>query len=221
MTIGLRFAFMPGYKDFYGLFVKDTEINTLGFHGGLDLKFYIYRDKYFFVDARADFNVDYGTFDLAMKDRKMFQIHNSANSTYTGTTFSTSGSIHNKWLTFAVTPKLVGGLKLQDKVPYIDYLAFYGFIGVDLIYSYIDSKSQFNIDSATENIHNQTYDFYASMPEISIKDNYFTYDIRLGATLDIFYQSISFEYAIFSKSFSVTFIPFVYKFAGEPKSKGA
>ena len=100
-------------------------------------------------------------------------------------------------------------------------MAFYGFIGVDLIYSYIDSKSQFNIDSATENIHNQTYNFYASMPEISIKDNYFTYDIRLGATLDIFYQSISFEYAIFSKSFSVTFIPFVYKFAGEPKSKGA
>ena len=218
MSIGLRFGFMPGYIEFYNLFVKDTKIETFGLHGGMDLKFYIYRDKYFFVDARADINVDYGKFNLGfINNRYMFQIHNSANSTYTGAYFGTSADMKNEWLSFALTPKLVGELKLRDRVPYIDYLAIYGFIGVDLIYSFIDSDSKFAINTITENIHNQTYDFTASMPEISIKDNYFTYDIRVGATIDIFYQSLSFEYAIFSKSFSVMFIPFVYRFAGESK----
>ncbi|WP_260848352.1 hypothetical protein [Brachyspira hyodysenteriae] len=184
----------------------------------MDLKFYIYRDKYFFVDARADFNFDYGKFNMAfMNDRYVFQMHNSANSTYTGAYFGTSADIKSKWISFALTPKLVGGLKLRDKVPYIDYFAIYGFIGVDLIYSFIDSNSEFSIDSVTENVNNQTYEFHSSMPKISIKDNYFSYDIRVGATIDIFYQSLSFEYAIFSKSFSVMFVPFVYRFAGEPK----
>lgn len=217
MSIGLRFAFMPGYSEFYHLFVKDTKIETFGLHGAMDLKFYIYRDKYFFVDARADINVDYGKFNLGFDNRYIFQIHNSANSTYTGAYFGTSANIRNEWLSFALTPKLVGGLKLRDRVPYIDYFAVYGFVGVDLIYSFINSGSKFNINSVTENVNNQTYDFTSSMPEISIRDNYFTYDIRVGAAIDIFYQSLSFEYAIFSKSFSVMFIPFVYRFAGEPK----
>lgn len=218
MSIGLRFAFMPGYSEFYNLFVKDTKIETFGLHGGMDLKFYIYRDKYFFVDARADFNFDYGKFNMAfMNDRYVFQMHNSANSTYTGAYFGTSADIKSKWISFALTPKLVGGLKLRDKVPYIDYFAIYGFIGVDLVYSFVDSDSEFGINTVTENINNQTYEFNTSMPKISIKDNYFSYDIRVGATIDIFYQSLSFEYAIFSKSFSVMFVPFVYRFAGEPK----
>ena len=218
MSIGLRFAFMPGYSEFYNLFVEDTKIETFGLHAAMDLKFYVYRDKYFFIDARADFNVDYGKFNLAfMNDRNMFQLHNSANSSYTGAYFATSADIKSKWLSFALTPKLVGGLKLKDQVPYIDYFAVYGFIGVDLIYSFMDSDSEFGINSVTENINNQTYEFSTSMPKISIKDNYSSYDIRVGATIDIFYQSLSFEYAIFSKSFSVMFIPFVYRFAAEPK----
>ncbi|ASJ22765.1 hypothetical protein BHAMNSH16_04165 [Brachyspira hampsonii] len=219
MSVGLRFAFMPGYNDFYSLFVKDTKIETFGLHAAMDLKFYVYRDNYFFVDARADFNFDYGTFKLGfMNERYMFQMYNSANSTYTGASFSTSADIENKWISFALTPKLVGGLKIKEKIPYIDYFAIYGFIGVDLIYSFIDSKSTFGINSITENINNKTYEFHSNMPEVSIKDNYFSYDIRVGATIDIFYQSLSFEYAIFSKSFSVMFIPFVYRFAAEPKS---
>ncbi len=152
-----------------------------------------------------------------MNDRYVFQLHNSANSTYTGAYFGTSADIKSQWLSFALTPKLVGGLKLKDKVPYIDYFAIYGFVGVDLIYSFIDSDSEFGINSVTENINNQTYEFNTNMPKISIKDNYFSYDVRIGATIDIFYQSLSFEYAIFSKSFSVIFVPFVYRFAAEPK----
>ncbi|WP_308461392.1 hypothetical protein [Brachyspira hampsonii] len=218
LSIGLRFAFMPGYSDFYNLFIKDTKIETFGLHAAMDLKFYVYRDNYFFIDARADFNFDYGTFKLGfMDERYMFQMYNSANSTYTGAYFSTSANIENKWISFALTPKLVGGLKIKDKVPYIDYFAIYAFIGVDLIYSFLDSKSTFGINSITENINNKTYELHSNMPEVSIKDNYFSYDIRIGATIDIFYQSLSFEYAIFSKSFSVMFIPFVYRFASEPK----
>ena len=53
MSIGLRFAFMPGYSEFYNLFVKDTKIETFGLHGGMDLKFYIYRDKYGSIIVRS------------------------------------------------------------------------------------------------------------------------------------------------------------------------
>ncbi|WP_295161443.1 hypothetical protein [uncultured Brachyspira sp.] len=218
LSIGLRFSFMPGYSEFYNLFVKDIKIESLGLHSALDLKFYIYRDKYFFIDARADINVDYGKFSLEfMNNRNIFHNYDFNNAQYIGSYFNTSAVIKSKWLSFSATPKLVGGFKFQERVPFIDYFAVYAFIGVDLIYSFTDSQSQFSINKITENINNNTYEFNVDMPKISIKDNYFTYDIRLGLTIDIFYQSLSFEYAVFSKSFSVMFIPFVYRFIGNPK----
>ena len=49
-------------------------------------------------------------------------------------------------------------------------------------------------------------------PTATAKGDYFYYDFKIGATMDIFFQSISFEYYIRSKRFSVNFIPFVFRF---------
>lgn len=83
MSIGLRFAFAPGFKDLYKPFIEDIEVDSIAYHAGLDLKFFIYRDKYFFVDTRADFNFDMGEINLNVANKKLFfevPIENAANS---------------------------------------------------------------------------------------------------------------------------------------------
>ncbi len=219
LSIGLRVAFMPGYSDLFKPFITDTYVEALGVHAGLDLKFYIYRNKYVFLDARADLNFDYGTLKLSYENSSSYQSIDADHSVNTGAFITSDANIKNKWISFAVTPKIVFGFKPQNRVPYIDYFSIYGFVGVDFIYSALDFNGQLSLNTIKSIIPNSlAYDFYTDIPSFGLKDSYFYYDIRFGLNIDIFYQSISIEYALYSKSFSFNFIPFVYKFGGEPKN---
>lgn len=219
ISIGLRFSFLPGYSDLFSPFIKDTYVEALGVHGGLDIKFYIYRNKYIFLDARTDFNFDYGTLNLSYKNSASYQEYDADHSINTGAFITSDASLRNKWTSFAVTPKIVFGFKPKDRVPYIDYLAVYGFVGVDFVYSSLDVGGQFSVNTIKSSFPNSAeHDFYMDIPSFGLKDSYFYYDIRFGLTIDIFYQSISVEYALYSKSFSFNFVPFVYRFGEEPKT---
>lgn len=222
MSLGLRFAFAPGYKDLYKPFISDIEVDSIAYHAGLDMKFFIYRDNYFFVDARADFNFDMGEINLNVQDKKFFfevPIENAVNS---GVVFRSSTHLGGKWTSFALTPKLVGGFKFKEKVPYIDYFAIYGILGVDLIYSFYEGAYNINLGDmyliSPNNPGNQYVLHTSHVDKESSQGQYFAYDVRFGLNIDIFYQSISIEYAVFSKSFSIMFMPFVYRFAAEPKN---
>ncbi|MBW5411183.1 hypothetical protein E6A50_12505 [Brachyspira hampsonii] len=219
LSIGLRVAFMPGYSDLFKPFITDIYVEALGVHTGLDLKFYIYRNKYIFLDMRTDFNFDYGTLELSYKNSSSYQSVYADHSINTGAFITSDANLKNKWISFAATPKIVFGFKPQGKVPYIDYFAIYGSVGVDLVYSTLDLMGKFSLNTIKSILPNSTiYDFYTDLPSFELKNSYFYYDIRFGLTIDIFYQSISIEYALYSKSFSFTFVPFVYKFVGEPKN---
>ena len=210
---------MPGYSDLFSPFIKDTYVEALGVHGGLDIKFYIYRNKYIFLDARTDFNFDYGTLNLSYKNSASYQEYDADHSINTGAFITSDASLRNKWTSFAVTPKIVFGFKPKDRVPYIDYLAVHGFVGVDFVYSSLDVGGQFSVNTIKSSFPNSAeHDFYMDIPSFGLKDSYFYYDIRFGLTIDIFYQSISVEYALYSKSFSFNFVPFIYRFGEEPKT---
>lgn len=117
---------------------------------------------------------------------------------------------------------MVGGFKFKEKVPYIDYFAIYGILGVDLIYSFYEGAYNINLGDMyliSPNNPGNKYVLHTShTDENASQGQYFAYDVRFGLNIDIFYQSISIEYAVFSKSFSIMFMPFVYRFAAEPKN---
>ncbi|WP_295161822.1 hypothetical protein [uncultured Brachyspira sp.] len=218
LSIGLKFAFAPGLSGLYKPFIKDIEVLSTAYHAGLDMKFYIWRNKYFFADARLDFNFDMGEISLSSKSRNYFfdvPIENAVNS---GVIFNLSQSLGGKWTSFALTPKVVFGFKFQEKVPVIDYFAAYFLVGVDLIYSFADANYNINSDIFLNSPNSKNDDYNiknAYTDKGSRKSQYFAYDVRFGLNIDIFYQSLSIEYALFSKSFSIMFMPFVYRFVGQ------
>ena len=95
-------------------------------------------------------------------------------------------------------------------------------LGVDLIYAFYNGEYNINVGDmyliSPNNKNDPNYIIKTSHhDQDSGSGQYFAYDIRLGLNIDIFYQSISIEYAFLSKSFSIMFMPFVYRFAAEPK----
>lgn len=222
MSIGLRFAFAPGFRELYRPFIEDIEVDSIAYHAGLDLKFFVYRDKYFFVDTRADFNFDMGEINLNVRNKEFFFEVPIENASDSGVVFDSSTYLGGKWTSFALTPKIVGGFKFKEKVPYIDYFAIYGILGVDLIYGFYQGGYNINVGDmyliSPNNKNDPNYVIKTShQDQDSSSGQYFAYDIRLGLNIDIFYQSLSIEYAFLSKSFSIMFMPFVYRFASEPK----
>lgn len=221
MSLGLRFAFAPGFKDLYKPFISDIEVDSIAYHAGLDIKFFIYRDNYFFVDARTDFNFDMGEINLNVRNKEFFFEVPIENASDSGVVFDSSTYLGGKWTSFALTPKIVGGFKFKEKVPYIDYFAIYGMLGVDLIYSFYQGAYDINVGDMrliSPNNRDNSYVLKTSyVDKAESLGQYFAYDIRVGLNIDIFYQSLSIEYAFFSKSFSIMFMPFVYRFGPEPK----
>ncbi len=214
LSMGLRLGFLPGLESLYKQFILDVGVKSLGFHVGIDLKYLIYRDKYFFLDLRADFNFDMGNFDMHINRNLYIPMElGSSDGRETGVVFNGDIFSDFSWKIFAITPKIVGGFKFQEKVPVVDYFAIYGSVGLDLVFGNIETITGINSVSTHVNIANNKHTITdIALPNSELASKYFLYDVRLSLTLDIFYQSFSVEYGVLSKNFAISFTPFVLKF---------
>ncbi|WP_420535790.1 hypothetical protein [Brachyspira intermedia] len=215
LALTLRGGMSLGFKEIYGAVVNDVEIESLGWNIGASLKAYLFRTKYFFGDIRFDFNYDEGNLKLAANNRNVYVplYLGYGGGTDTGVVFNGNAFLESKWKTFALSPKLVFGFKMQEKVPVIQYLAAYFSVGADIIYGSLESKIGVNGIGSYANIvgHEITVnDLY--VPNSQDKMSYQIYDMRVGFHFDIFYQSFAIEYGIFTKQFAVSFIPINIRF---------
>lgn len=215
LALTLRGGISLGFKEVYGAVVNDVEIESLGWNIGASLKAYLFRTKYFFGDLRFDFNYDVGNLKMAANNRNVYvPLYLGFNGgTDTGVVFNGNAFLESKWKTFALSPKLVFGFKMQDKVPVIQYLAAYFSVGADIIFGNLESKIGVNGIGSYANIVNSSIkvdDLY--IPNTSSKSSYKFYDMRIGFYFDIFYQSFAIEYGIFTKQFGVSFIPINIRF---------
>lgn len=214
LSMGIRLGILPGFESLYKQFVTDVDMESLGFHVGVDLKYLIYRNEYFFVDFRTDLNFDMGDFKMRLNRDLYIPLELGFNGgTQTGVVFNGDVFSEFSWQIFAVTPKIVGGFKFREKVPYIDYFALYGSVGVDLVFGNIKTMTGVNATSTYANIvGNQHTINDVVLPNSELKSEYFVYDVRLSVTLDIFYMSFFVEYGVLSKNIAVSFTPLVFKF---------
>ena len=215
LALTLRGGISLGFKEVYGAFVNDVEIESLGWNIGGSLKAYLFRTKYFFGDIRADLNYDEGNLNLNARDRYIYIPLRLGflGGTDTGVVFNGNAFLQSKWKTFSLSPKLVFGFKMQDKVPVIQYLAAYFSVGADIIFGSLESTIGINGIGSYANIVNNSIkvdDLY--IPNTSLESSYKFYDMRIGFYFDIFYQSFAIEYGIFTKQFSVSFIPINIRF---------
>ena len=215
LALTLRGGMAFGFKELYGAAVNDVEIESLGWNIGASLKAYLFRTKYFFGDIRADLNYDEGNLNLNARDRYIYIPLRLGflGGTDTGVVFNGNAFLQSKWKTFSLSPKLVFGFKMQDKVPVIQYLAAYFSVGADIIFGRKKKKIGINGIGSYANIVNNSIkvdDLY--IPNTSLESYYKFYDMRIGFYFDIFYQSFAIEYGIFTKQFSVSFIPINIRF---------
>lgn len=102
---------------------------------------------------------------------------------------------------------------MRDKVPVIQYLDAYFSVGADIVFGSLDSKVGVNGIGSYANIvgHEITVnDLYVPNSEDTM--SYKLYDMRIGFHFDIFYQSFSIEYGIFTKQLAISFIPLNIRF---------
>ena len=215
LALTLRGGISLGFKEIYGAVVNDVEIESMGWNIGASLKAYLFRTKYFFGDLRFDFNYDVGNLNLDVRNRNIYvPLYLGFNGgTETGVVFNGNAFLRSKWKTFALSPKLVFGFKMQEKVPVIQYLAAYFSVGADITFGSMESTVGVNGIGSYANIvgHEITAnDLY--IPNSSDKQSYKLYDMRVGFHFDIFYQSLAIEYGIFTKQFAVSFIPINIRF---------
>lgn len=215
LALTLRGGISLGFKEIYGAVVNDVEIESMGWNVGASLKAYLFRTKYFFGDLRFDFNYDVGNLNLDVRNRNIYvPLYLGFNGgTETGVVFNGNAFLRSKWKTFALSPKLVFGFKMQEKVPVIQYLAAYFSVGADITFGSMESTVGVNGIGSYANIvgHEITAnDLY--IPNSSDKQSYKLYDMRVGFHFDIFYQSLAIEYGIFTKQFAVSFIPINIRF---------
>ena len=215
LALTLRGGISLGFKEIYGAVVNDVEIESMGWNIGASLKAYLFRTKYFFGDLRFDFNYDVGNLNLDVRNRNIYvPLYLGFNGgTETGVVFNGNAFLRSKWKTFALSPKLVFGFKMQEKVPVIQYLAAYFSVGADITFGSMESTVGVNGIGSYANIvgHEITAnDLY--VPNSSDKQSYKLYDMRVGFHFDIFYQSLAIEYGIFTKQFAVSFIPINIRF---------
>ena len=215
LALTLRGGISLGFKEIYGAVVNDVEIESMGWNIGASLKAYLFRTKYFFGDLRFDFNYDVGNLNLDVRNRNIYvPLYLGFNGgTKTGVVFNGNAFLRSKWKTFALSPKLVFGFKMQEKVPVIQYLAAYFSVGADITFGSMESTVGVNGIGSYANIvgHEITAnDLY--IPNSSDKQSYKLYDMRVGFHFDIFYQSLAIEYGIFTKQFAVSFIPINIRF---------
>lgn len=215
LALTVRGGMSLGFKDIYGIVVNDVEIESLGYNIGASLKVYLFRTKYFFGDLRVDFNYDEGNLKMSANNRNVYvPLYLGYNGgTDTGVVFNGNAFLESKWKTFALSPKIVFGFKMRDKVPVIQYLDAYFSVGADILFGSLESKVGVNGIGSYANIvgHEITVnDLY--VPNSEDKMSYKLYDMRIGFHFDIFYQSFSIEYGIFTKQLAISFIPINIRF---------
>lgn len=215
LALTIRGGISLGFKDVYGVIVNDVEIESLGYNVGASLKAYLFRTKYFFGDLRMDFNYDEGHLKMSTDNRNVYvPLYLGYNGgTDTGVVFNGNAFLETKWKTFALSPKIVFGFKMRDKVPVIQYLDAYFSVGADIIFGSLNSRVGVNGIGSYANIvgHEITVnDLY--MPNSEDKMSYKLYDMRVGFHFDIFYQAFSIEYGIFTKQLAISFIPLNIRF---------
>ncbi|MEI0526709.1 hypothetical protein [Brachyspira murdochii] len=215
LALTFRGGISLGFKEIYGAFINDVEIESMGWNIGASLKAYLFRTKYFFGDLRFDFNYDVGNLNLDVRNRNIYVplYLGFKGGTETGVVFNGNAFLRSKWKTFALSPKLVFGFKMKEKVPVIQYLAAYFSVGADITFGSMESTVGVNGIGSYANIVGQEItanDLY--IPNSSDKQSYKLYDMRIGFHFDIFYQSLAIEYGIFTKQFAVSFIPINIRF---------
>ena len=215
LALTIRGGISLGFKDIYGIVVNDVEIESLGYNIGASLKAYLFRTKYFFGDLRMDFNYDEGHLKMSTDNRNVYvPLYLGYNGgTDTGVVFNGNAFLESKWKTFALSPKIVFGFKMRDKVPVIQYLDAYFSVGADIVFGNLSSRVGVNGIGSYANIvgHEITVnDLY--VPNSEDKMSYKLYDMRIGFHFDIFYQSFSIEYGIFTKQLAISFIPINIRF---------
>lgn len=209
VSLGFRAGVLLGTKDLYSQFVKDIEMEASGFSIGGEIKTLILRNDYFFLDLRADINYNMGTFKSSLEKEIYMPITlGYLGGTDTGVLFDANPGFDASWKTFFVAPKLTFGFKMKDRVPYVQYLGASFSISYDSSFIDINIKNYIKSSSAYANIEGYSkiltdikfYDF-------ETKKNLYYGDLRFNLTLDVFYMSLSLEYAIFSKMWSLMIIP--------------
>lgn len=209
VSLGFRAGVLLGTKDLYSQFVRDIEMEASGFNIGGEIKTLIWRNDYFFLDLRADINYNMGTFKSSLEKEIYMPITlGYLGGTDTGVLFDANPGFDANWKTFFVAPKLTFGFKMKDRVPYVQYLGVSFSISYDSSFIDINIKNYIKSSSAYANIEGYSkiltdikfYDF-------ETKKNLYYGDLRFNLTLDVFYMSLSLEYAVFSKMWSLMIIP--------------
>ncbi|WP_432631890.1 hypothetical protein [Brachyspira sp.] len=209
VSLGFRADVLLGTKDLYSQFVRDIEMEASGFSIGGEIKTLIWRNDYFFLDLRADINYNMGTFKSSLEKEIYIPITlGYLGGTDTGVLFDANPGFDASWKTFFVAPKLTFGFKMKDRVPYVQYLGASFSISYDSSFIDINIKNYIKSSSAYANIEGYSkiltdikfYDF-------ETKKNLYYGDLRFNLTLDVFYMSLSLDYAVFSKMWSLMIIP--------------
>jgi len=209
LSIGFRAGVLLGFKDLYRQFVTDVDMESSGFHVGGEFKALIWRNDYFFFDARTSINFDSGSFKASLKKELYVPMKlGYLGGTDVGVVFEANPGFDSRWKTLNVTPKLTFGFKMKERVPAIRYFG----ISLSLAYdsSFIDLKLRNYIKSSTAYTTIVGYERSIgglNFGDFEYSDKIYYGDLRLSLAMDIFYMSISFEYSVFSKRFSLLLAP--------------
>ena len=215
MSLTLRGGGAFGFKELFAKVINDVEVEAIGYNFGVSLKTFLFRTKYFFGDFRADFNFEESKIGLAVKKRYVYVPIRLGydGGTDTGVVFNGNAFLESKWKAYAISPKIVFGLKIKEKIPVIQYFSSYFSLGADITYGIIDSQIGINGIGSYANIQGHTLEISdLNVPTSFDKRDFWHYDMRIGFHIDIFFQSFSVEYSIFSKQFAFQVIPINIRF---------
>ena len=215
MSLTLRGGGALGFKGLFGTIINDVEVEAIGYNFGLSLKAFLFRTKYFFGDFRTDFNFESGKIGLDVKKRYIYIPIRLGyrGGTDTGVVFNGNAFLESKWKAYAISPKVVVGFKFKERVPKVQYFSAYFSLGADITYGIVDSQIGINGIGSYANIVGHTLEINdLNVPNSFDKRDFWHYDMRIGFHFDIFFQSISIEYAIFGKQFAFQIIPINIRF---------
>ena len=215
LSLTLRGGGAFGFKGLFATIINDVEVEAIGYNFGLSLKAFLFRTKYFFGDFRTDLNFESGKIGLNVKNRYVYVPVSLGNNggIDTGVVFNGNAFLESKWKAVGISPKVVVGFKFKERVPKVQYFSAYFSLGADITYGIVDSKIGINGIGSYANVEGHTLGISdLNIPTSFDKRDFWHYDMRIGFHFDIFFQSLSIEYSIFSKQFAFQIIPINIRF---------
>ena len=215
LSLTLRGGGAFGFKGLFATIINDVEVEAIGYNFGLSLKAFLFRTKYFFGDFRTDLNFESGKIGLNVKNRYVYVPVSLGNNggIDTGVVFNGNAFLESKWKAVGISPKVVVGFKFKERVPKVQYFSAYFSLGADITYGIVDSKIGINGIGSYANVEGHTLGISdLNIPTSLDKRDFWHYDMRIGFHFDIFFQSLSIEYSIFSKQFAFQIIPINIRF---------